>query len=92
MIGVYPVYSFVELNTGARAIATEISARQLIRPVITIVYDSKGNRYPVPLRIDLSSDLQEASTRSIVKTLDVEEKGFSIESVLGSQTASSPPT
>jgi hypothetical protein len=81
-IGVYPVYSFVELNTGERGIVTEIAARQLLRPVVTIIQDGDQKPYRTPVRIDLSSDLPEASARSIVKTLDAEEEGFHIEDVL----------
>ncbi|MGH7230015.1 MAG: DUF3391 domain-containing protein [Nitrospiraceae bacterium] len=77
-IGVYPVYSLVELNTGERGIVTEIAARQLLRPVVTIIRDKNGNPYQAPVRVDLSSDFPEATARSIVRTLDAEDEGFHI--------------
>ena len=89
VIGVYPVYSIVELNTGERGIVTEISTQQILKPVVMIIHDSDGKPYPVPLCVDLSSDLPAASRRSIIRRLDAEEEGLRIETILSSHA--SPP-
>lgn len=43
-MSVFPIYSYVRLNSGAigRVIATEGS--QPLRPTVEILYDSEGNR------------------------------------------------
>jgi HD-GYP domain-containing protein (c-di-GMP phosphodiesterase class II) len=65
LLGIYPVYSCIELNTGERGIVTVINSRQLHLPIITITHDPDGVVYPVPMVLDLANQDERAPTRSI---------------------------
>jgi putative nucleotidyltransferase with HDIG domain len=55
LVGIYPVYSFVELNTKERGLITTINSATLHRPIVALTYDETGHPYRNPLTIDLSN-------------------------------------
>ena len=65
LLGIYPVYSGVMLNTGERGIVTAINADKLHQPVVTITHGADGRPYPVSLIIDLADQDVGAPSRSI---------------------------
>lgn len=58
LVGIYPVYSFVELNTKERGTITTINSTTLHQPIIALTYDETGSPYRNPLTIDLSNQNQ----------------------------------
>ena len=64
LVGIYPVYSFVELNTKERGMITTINPATLHQPIIALTYDETGSPYRNPLTVDLANQDQ-PSTRSI---------------------------
>ena len=46
-MGIYPVYSYVSLTTGERAIVSVINSGKLHQPIVTITHDSEGQPYIV---------------------------------------------
>lgn len=54
-VGIYPPGSVVELNTGHVAVVMEVNHSALLSPLIKLVADPKGQIYPRPKLIDLSS-------------------------------------
>ena len=42
VLGIYPVYSCVKLNTSERAVVTVINSRKLHQPIVTITHDAEG--------------------------------------------------
>ena len=64
LVGIYPVYSFVELNTKERGMITTINPATLHQPIVALTYDETGSPYRHPLMIDLANQDQ-PSTRSI---------------------------
>jgi putative nucleotidyltransferase with HDIG domain len=58
LVGIYPVYSFVELNTKERGTITTINSTTLHQPIIALTYDETGSPYRDPLTIDLSKQNQ----------------------------------
>ena len=46
LAGIYPVYSFVELNTKERGMITTINPATLHQPIVALTYDETGK--PIP--------------------------------------------
>lgn len=74
LVGIYPVYSFVELNTRERGLITTVNPTTLHRPVVALTYDQTGSPYRSPLTVDLAHQDQPPS-RAIdhVMTSELEE-------------------
>jgi putative nucleotidyltransferase with HDIG domain len=69
VMGIYPVYSYVSLTTGERAIVSVINSGKLHQPIVTITHDPSGQPYIVPLVIDLANQDAEAPPRGIRSVL-----------------------
>ncbi len=69
VMGIYPVYSYVSLTTGERAIVSVINSGKLHQPIVTITHDPSGQPYIVPLVIDLAYQDVEAPARGIRSVL-----------------------
>ena len=54
LVGIYPVYSFVELNTKERGMITMINPDILHQPIVALTYDETGSQYRHPFMVDLS--------------------------------------
>jgi len=70
-LGVYPIGSLVQLNTGEQAVVVGINHRQWLKPVIKVIVGPQGESSLMPIRVDLGT--QEAagtSARTITKVLD----------------------
>ena len=65
VMGIYPVYSYVSLTTGERAIGSVINSGKLHQPIVTITHDPSGEPYIVPLVIDLANQDEQAPARGI---------------------------
>jgi HD-GYP domain-containing protein (c-di-GMP phosphodiesterase class II) len=70
VLGIYPVYSLVQLNTGERAIVTVTNPRKLHQPIVTITHGANGTAYPVSLVIDLADQQDRAPARSIAALIE----------------------
>ena len=69
VMGIYPVYSYVLLTTGERAIVSVINSKKLHQPIVTITHDPSGERYIVPLVIDLGNQDEQAPARGVRSVL-----------------------
>ena len=58
LVGIYPVYSFVELNTKERGMVATINPATLHQPIVALTYDETGSPYRNPLTVDLSNQDQ----------------------------------
>ncbi len=76
VMGIYPIYSAVELSTKERAVVTVINSRKLHQPIVTITHDPKGEPYIIPLVIDLANQDEQAQARSIRTILDTVPTAF----------------
>jgi hypothetical protein len=80
VMGIYPVYSYVALTTGERAVVTVINSRKLHQPIVTITHDPTDRPYIVPLVIDLANQDEQAPVReisSVIGTVPAELELFS---------------
>lgn len=64
-VGIYPVHSYVQLNTRELAVVTELNQQKLHQPIITITHQSEGIKYPAPFVVDLSCQPGESQPRVI---------------------------
>ncbi len=71
LVGIYPVYSFVELNTKERGVITTVNPAALHQPIVALTYDETGSPYRNPLTVDLSRQNQPLS-RAIERVLTSE--------------------
>jgi HD-GYP domain-containing protein (c-di-GMP phosphodiesterase class II) len=58
LLGIYPVYSFVELNTKEQGMITRINPATLHQPIVALTYDETGSLYRNPLTVNLSNQDQ----------------------------------
>jgi HD-GYP domain-containing protein (c-di-GMP phosphodiesterase class II) len=71
-VGVYPVYSRVELTTGEQGVITDLHPDTLHLPIVTVTHDRTGAPLPSPCVIDLAR--QEGSpARSIARVMDTHQ-------------------
>ncbi len=73
-VGVFPVYSTVELSTGERAIVTELNPESLHLPVVHLTHTAGGHTLPSPTRVDLSKQDKGQPVRSVSRVID--SRGF----------------
>ena len=71
LVGIYPVYSFVELNTKERGMIATINPATLHQPIVALTSDEAGRPYRNPLRVDLSNQGQHPP-RSIERVITSE--------------------
>jgi HD-GYP domain-containing protein (c-di-GMP phosphodiesterase class II) len=77
-LGIYPVGSVVELNTGQRGVVSKANAREPLLPEVIVVRDPKG-RPAQQRRLDLSGQ----TAVKVVACLDPRESGIDPGQVLG---------
>ncbi|MCA9470556.1 MAG: DUF3391 domain-containing protein [Nitrospirales bacterium] len=81
-VGIYPIYSLVELNTGERGIVTSHSQDNLLHPTILLIQDASRQAYHDPIPINFSTLHDSNPVPEIVKVLDPEREGIHVENVL----------
>ena len=69
VLGIYPVYSYVALTTGERAVVSVVNSSKLHQPIVTITHDPSGSPYIVPLVIDLANQDDRAPMRAICSVI-----------------------
>ncbi len=77
-IGVYPVGSLVRLNTGEQAIVIGVNPGHRLKPRVTITGGPQGETYSHPLQIDLATQPQERTVRTVLRVLDPAQEGVDI--------------
>lgn len=64
-VGIYPVHSYVRLNTQELAMVTELNQDKLHQPIVTITHQPEGTEYPTPFIVDLARQTDEPQARAI---------------------------
>ncbi|HJU04494.1 MAG TPA: DUF3391 domain-containing protein [Nitrospiraceae bacterium] len=68
-LGVYPIGSVVELNTGEHAIVVDRNSGDTVKPPVKLLSDSRGILLPEPFVVDLA-DSNSMPPRQIVRDLN----------------------
>lgn len=82
VIGIYPTYSLVELNTGERGIVTGNSRDNLLEPMILLIQDATHQPLSEPIPLNFSVLTPDNTKPQIVGVLSPEEAGIKVETVL----------
>jgi HD-GYP domain-containing protein (c-di-GMP phosphodiesterase class II) len=82
VIGIYPTFSMVELNTGERGIVTGNSRDNLLEPTILLIQNADHQPLPEPIPFNFSVLPPDGTRPEIVGILNPEEVGTSVESIL----------
>jgi HD-GYP domain-containing protein (c-di-GMP phosphodiesterase class II) len=77
-LGVYPVGSLVELNTGERGLVTAVQLTDTLRPTVKIIWDASQHAYPMPFIVDLGTASGQEHERCILRALDPQKERVDI--------------
>ena len=86
-IGIYPIYSLVELNTGERGIVTAVTPGQLLHPVVLVIQDENHRPYSEPIPLNFAEHLPEGKPLEITQVLDANQEGVHVDEVLADWVA-----
>ncbi len=74
ILGIYPVTSAVQLNTGEKGVVLEFHHDAPLQPTLKVVYDPQGKVYSAPLLIDLRQQDDSELKRSIECAIDLHSR------------------
>jgi|SRR6185437_2179557 len=69
-IGVYPVGSLIQLNTGEQAVVVGVNPQQRLKPLVKITTDPHGGSYATPIEVDLAIPSPNHRVRTVLRVLD----------------------
>jgi HD-GYP domain-containing protein (c-di-GMP phosphodiesterase class II) len=69
-VGIYPVHSYVRLNTKEIAVVTDINPDTLHQPIVTITHTPGWTEYPAPFTVDLARQEDREPARTIESVID----------------------
>ncbi len=69
-IGVYPVGSLIQLNTGEQAVVVGVNPQQRLKPLVKITTDPHGGSYATPIEVDLATPSPDHMVRTVLRVLD----------------------
>jgi HD-GYP domain-containing protein (c-di-GMP phosphodiesterase class II) len=81
-LGIYPVGSLIELNTGERGIVIAVNPGKALQPVVHILWDQAHQRYATPVTVDLAAPDPDAPLRTIYEVLAPTAEGYDIATYL----------
>jgi hypothetical protein len=83
-LGIYPVGSFVKLNTGEMGVVTRVNPEDSLRPTVGIIFTRFGKKRPHPFTIDIHKEFRDSgeNARSIVGHGDPKEYQINVEDYL----------
>jgi HD-GYP domain-containing protein (c-di-GMP phosphodiesterase class II) len=81
-LGIYPVGSFVKLNTSEMGIVTEVNPEDSLRPKVGVIFTKFGKQRTSPYPVDLAQEFKETGpeyARMIVAQEDPRRHNINIE-------------
>jgi HD-GYP domain-containing protein (c-di-GMP phosphodiesterase class II) len=81
-LGIYPVGSLIELNTGERGVVIAVNPGKALQPVVHILWDQAHQRYATPVTVDLAAPDLDAPLRTICEVLAPTAEGYDIATYL----------
>ncbi len=77
-LGIYPIGTLVELNTGEVAVVTSTNQNNPIKPGLLVLFDEDKKRMPKPVEVHLGSE----TSRWVVESKAPEQFGIDIEDII----------
>jgi hypothetical protein len=84
LLGVYPIGSLVRLNTGEQAVVVWVHSHSRLTPTIKLLKNASGQPYDEQEIIDLTSQANNGTLRSIQESIDPHEAGWDMGKILDS--------
>jgi len=84
LLGVYPIGSLVRLNTGEQAVVVWVHSHSRLTPTIKLLKNAEGQPYEEQEIIDLSSQMNHGTKRSIQESIDPHKAGWDMTKILNS--------
>jgi putative nucleotidyltransferase with HDIG domain len=81
LLGIYPISSAVQLNSGEKGIVSETSHQHPLLPTIEIHYDAKGKPLLSAIKLNLATQ-QEGDKKTIDKMIDPTQKSVDPASLM----------
>ncbi len=81
-LGIYPIGSIVELNTGEVGVVMTVNRRHHLRPIITLVLDTEKHPYPTHKLINLELYGGGPTPVNIRKILESNAYGVDVRSII----------
>lgn len=81
IIGIYPVGTIVQLESGRIGLVMEQSEESLLTPTVRVFYDGRRRRPITPFTLDLSQPMGRGGADAIAAPIDPEGWGFEVPSL-----------
>lgn len=87
-LGIYPVGSVVKLNLGHVGLVVSASEKSKLRPIVMLVQNSKGERFPTPKLINLAHPKWRsgANKLEVTRILSKNEYNFNIKDIVKNES------
>ena len=82
LVGIYPLCTPIELNTGERGFVSDLSSNNMLGPTVMLTHDAQSRPYDRPVKVDLSAQRAPRGERSITRTLEEYEGGLRFHDAL----------
>lgn len=79
LLGIYPVGSFVKLDSGEMGVVIKINRNALLTPHVKILFDQQGKQIEIPFIRDLSHLEMRGATQSTKITNSLDPHNFQID-------------
>jgi HD-GYP domain-containing protein (c-di-GMP phosphodiesterase class II) len=84
LLGIYPVGSFVKLDSGAMGIVIRVNRENLLAPTVLVLFDKNNKRLETPAIIDLDNQNKSTEPDRVVRSLDPALYQVEFDSYFGS--------
>ena len=91
-LGIYPVGSLVEFDTGERGVVTAVHQGDTLRPSVKLIWDAAHQPYATPFIVDLANPGAPAPERHILRALDPHQEHIDLGPYLDHSSPASSPT
>ncbi len=78
-MGVYPVGSFVKLNSGELGVVIRVDKGRLLAPVLLVLFDGNGKRLSVPQKMELWEKQGEKDGKKYRIEASISPKAFNVD-------------
>jgi HD-GYP domain-containing protein (c-di-GMP phosphodiesterase class II) len=85
-LGIYPVGSLIELNTGERGIVIAVNPGKALQPMVHLLWDQSHQLYATPVTVDLAAPDADAPLRTIRDVLDPVAEGYDLAAYFSEST------
>jgi|CXWL01.1.fsa_nt_gi putative nucleotidyltransferase with HDIG domain len=88
LVGIFPVYSVVQLNTGHRGIVLRFDPSDILHPTVLLTHAPDRSPLHAPQSVNLSEQATAESAMKILTVLNADEEGIHVEELLQKHIAS----